>query len=169
MEAEVDRVLDGRIPEQEDTDALPYTSAVIDESLRLYPPIWLYPRDVVADDTLGGFDIPGGTSLLLSPLVSHRNPDVWDNPEAFDPRRFLPGSDASGHRGAYFPFGGGPRMCLGNLMALLEMRLIVAMITQRFRMSLVPGNFVGYGDSLISLRPTTDMWVRLHLREKARA
>ncbi|MBM0276001.1 cytochrome P450 [Micromonospora tarensis] len=167
MEAEIEAVLAGRLPGID--DELPYTSAVIDESLRMYPPIWLYPRDVVADDVLGGYGVPGDTSVLLSPLVSQRNPEVWENPEAFDPRRFLPGADRGRPRMSYFPFGGGPRLCLGNLMALAELRLIVAMITQRFRFSLVPGDFVGYGDSLISLRPTTDMWVRLQSRSRAEA
>lgn len=168
LECEVGRVLGGRIPAADDVEAMPYTRAVIEESLRMYPPIWLYPRDVVADDVLAGYHIPAGTSLLLSPLVSHRDPDVWENPEAFDPGRFADGAGRDRPRISYFPFGGGPRMCLGNLMAMLEMRLVIPMITQRFRLSLVPGELVGFGDSLISLRPTSQVWVGLRPRDDTR-
>ncbi|WP_424217686.1 cytochrome P450 (plasmid) [Streptomyces sp. BI20] len=166
MDDELTRVLSGREPDPEDLEALPYTRQVIDESLRLYPPIWIYPRDAVGDDELAGHHIPGGSSVLLSPLVSHRNPRYWDNPEAFDPHRFDPERVRERPRMTYFPFGAGARMCIGNFMALLELRIAMAMITQRFRLSLVPGDFLRYGDTAISLRPMNRVLVTLHPRER---
>ncbi|SOD64503.1 Cytochrome P450 [Streptomyces zhaozhouensis] len=160
LEGELATALGGAAPEAGGLPALEYTRMVIEESLRLYPPIWLYPRDAVEDDVLDGYHIPGGSSLLLSPLVSHRNPEVWANPEEFDPRRFTPEAVRERPRMAYFPFGGGPRMCIGNMMAMLELKIILAMVCQRFRLEPVPGELLGYGDSLISLRPTAEMWVR---------
>lgn len=157
LDAELARVLGGRIPDPADLESLPYTNSVVDEALRLYPPIWIYPRDTVEADELGGYHIPAKSSVLLSPLASHRNPRYWDNPEAFDPQRFTPQAVKARPRMAYIPFGAGARMCIGNLMALMELRMMVAMINQRFRLSLVPGNFLRYGDSSISLRPTTEV------------
>ncbi|WP_062204951.1 cytochrome P450 [Streptomyces sp. NBRC 109706] len=169
LEGELSGVLDGRAPTEAELPTLDYTRMVIEESLRLYPPIWLYPRDAVEDDVLDGFHIPGGSSLMLSPLVSHRNPAVWENPEAFDPLRFTPAAVKERPRMGYFPFGGGPRMCIGNLMALMELKIILAMVTQRFRLEPVPGDLTRYGDSVISLRPMGEMWVRLRAREGGRA
>lgn len=166
MDDEIARVLGGREPGADDVEQLPYTRQVIDESLRLYPPIWVYPRDAVADDELGGYHVPAGSSVLLSPLVSHRNPRHWDNPEAFDPHRFDPERVKERARMTYFPFGAGARMCIGNFMALLELRVAVAMISQRFRLSLLPGNFIRYGDTSISLRPMSEVLVRLHPRDR---
>ncbi|MFC9927925.1 cytochrome P450 [Streptomyces sp. NPDC127190] len=157
LDQELGQVLGGGEPSPEDVERLPYTCQVVDESLRMYPPIWIYPRDAVADDELGGFHIPGGSSVLLSPLVSHRNPRYWDNPEAFDPHRFDPGRVRERPKMTYFPFGAGARMCIGNFMALLELRMITAMIHQRFRLRLVPGDFLRYGDTSISLRPMTQV------------
>ncbi|MEU9857864.1 cytochrome P450 [Streptomyces sp. NPDC047974] len=164
MDDEIARVVGDREPGADDMGNLPYTRQVIDESLRLYPPIWVYPRDAVAADELGGYHVPAGSSVLLSPLVSHRNPRYWDNPEAFDPRRFDPERVKERPRMTYFPFGAGARMCIGNFMALLELRIAVAMISQRFRLSLLPGNFIRYGDTSISLRPMSEVLVRLHPR-----
>ncbi|MBA0050978.1 cytochrome P450 [Streptomyces sp. AJS327] len=159
LEAEVDGVLAGRDPTVEDVERLTFTQQVVDESLRLYPPIWIYPRDAVEADELGGYPVPAGSSVLLSPLVSHRNPRYWQDPETFDPHRFDPDVAADRPRMTYFPFGGGARMCIGNSMALLELRIALAMITQRFRLSLVPGGFVRYGDTSISLRPMGEVLV----------
>ncbi|MEU3659978.1 cytochrome P450 [Streptomyces sp. NPDC032940] len=166
LDEELDRVLGGAEPTPEDVERLPYTARVVDESLRMYPPIWIYPRDAVADDELGGFHIPAGSSVLLSPLVSHRNPRYWDNPEAFDPHRFDPERVGERPRMTYFPFGAGARMCIGNFMALLELRMITAMIHQRFRLKLVPGDLLRYGDTAISLRPLTKVLAHLEPRER---
>ncbi|MGW1075007.1 cytochrome P450 [Streptomyces sp. NPDC002537] len=167
MDEEVTRVLGGRVPGAEDVESLRFTQQVVDESLRLYPPIWVYPRDAVEADELGGYHIPAKSSVLLSPLVSHRNPRFWDNPEAFDPHRFDPELVKQRPKMTYFPFGGGARMCIGNHMALLELRMAVAMISQRFRLSLVPGEFVRYGDTAISLRPMSEVLVTLRSKDGA--
>ncbi|MEV6342955.1 cytochrome P450 [Actinoplanes sp. NPDC051851] len=166
IEAEVDRVLGDGEPTAETLNDLPYTGMVVQEALRLYPPIWLYPRDATGPDILAGYDIPAGSSLLLSPFVSHRNPRVWENPEAFDPGRFAPDAPGKPPRMSYFPFGGGPRQCVGNVMALMELRLIVAMVVARYRLELVPGRFTRYGDSVISMRPMGDMLLRLRPRTR---
>ncbi|MEU6055950.1 cytochrome P450 [Streptomyces xanthochromogenes] len=167
LDDELTRELGGNIPTAADVESLRYTQQVIDESLRLYPPIWIYPRDAVEADELGGYPIPAGSSVLLSPLVSHRNPAYWDNPEAFDPRRFDPAAVKERPRLAYFPFGGGARMCIGAFMALLELRMMVAMINQRFRLTALPGGFVRYGDTSISLRPMSEVLVTVQPRDAA--
>ncbi len=159
LDAELAAVLGGATPTAEDAESLTYTKMVIDESLRLHPPIWSFPRAAVEADVLGGYDIEAGASILLSPLASHHNPRWWDNPMAFDPQRFTPEAVRERPRLAYLPFGAGPRQCVGNLMALLELRVIVAMINQRFRISRIPGASLGYGSPVISLRPVNDIRV----------
>jgi cytochrome P450 len=166
LDGELDRVLAGGPPTAESVDSLDYTRMVVEESLRMYPPIWIYPRGAVGPDVLGGYEISAGSAILLSPLVSHRNPRLWDQPETFDPQRFSAEAVRQRPRMAYFPFGGGPRLCVGNLMALLELRIIVAMVSQRFRLSLLPGNKLRYGAPLISLRPLDDVLVRLSPRSR---
>jgi cytochrome P450 len=140
MRAEVDTALGGRVPTVEDLPKLRYTAQVADEGLRLFPPIWLIPRTPLQDDVVGGFHVPAGAMVFLVPYITHRHPSFWDNPEGFDPERFLPDPSAARPRYAYFPFGGGPRQCIGNSFALLEMPLVLAMVSQRFELELVPGH-----------------------------
>ncbi|MEU5696176.1 cytochrome P450 [Actinosynnema sp. NPDC020468] len=149
--AELAEVLDGRVPTAEDVADLPYLRQVVDESLRLYPPIWLFPRDAVADDVIGGCPVPAGSTVLVPPYAAHRDPAVWDRPEEFDPERFGPGRKAP-DRHAYLPFGGGARKCVGMDLALLELHLVVAMVAQRFRLTPVSAGPV-VPDALVSLRP----------------
>lgn len=160
LEEELERVLGGRVPAADDLPRLPYLCRVVDESLRLYPPIWLFPRDANADDELGGFHIPADTSILITPYASHRNPAHWDDPQAFDPDRFLPQRSARRPRYAYLPFGGGRRQCIGYYLALLELRLVVAMVVQRFRLRVVADHPVVCGP-LVSLRPLHGIRVTL--------
>ncbi|NLF63887.1 MAG: cytochrome P450 [Chloroflexi bacterium] len=152
LEAEVDAVLGGRVPTMDDIHALAYTSQVIDEALRLYPPAYLLSRFVVENDVVDGYDIPAGSVLSLSPYVTHRHPEFWPEPERFDPDRFTPEQQAGRPRFAYFPFGGGPRQCIGNRFALTEAVLVLAMVTQRYRLDLVPGHPIAL-EPLITLRP----------------
>jgi cytochrome P450 len=152
LEEEVDRVLDGRAPVLEDLLRMPYSRMVVEEALRMYPPIWLYPRDVIADDEIGGYRVPAGSSVFLTPYVTHRHPGLWDNPDAFDPERFIPEKVAARPRFAYFPFGGGQRQCIGNHMALLQLQLVLIMIGQRCRLQTVPNHPVEHA-FLVSLRP----------------
>ena len=107
--------------------------------MRLYPPIWIMERRVLEDDVLGGYHILAGSSLELSPYVTHRHPAFWENPEEFDPDRFTTQRAASRPQYAYLPFGGGQRLCIGNHLAMLEARVIVSRVLQRFQLDLVPG------------------------------
>ena len=137
MRAEVDSVVGTGIPSAPDVRRLKYTRAVIEESMRLFPPAWLIEREAVNDDDIDGYGIPAGSILMVSPYVTHRHPELWPNPEAFDPRRFLEGDDR--HPFAYFPFGGGRRQCIGAGFAMMEAVVIAALIVARFDFELVPG------------------------------
>ncbi len=140
LHREVCETLHDRVPVVADVERLKYTTLVVQETLRVFPPVWLIPRDAIADDEIGGFRIPAGSTILLSPYLTHRHPDFWENPEAFDPERFLPERSVGRPRYAYYPFGGGPRLCMGVEMAMMEIVLIVAMVAQRYRLHLVSGH-----------------------------
>ena len=155
---EVRRVLGDRTPAIEDLKHLTYTKAVLDETLRLYPPAWVVSRKAVEEDEIGGYPIPAGQKIFLSPYVTHRREDLWENPEGFDPDRFAPGTGDDRPRFAYFPFGGGPRLCIGQNFALMEATLIVAMVMQRYRLDLVPGHTVD-PNPRGTLRPRPGVWM----------
>jgi cytochrome P450 len=141
LQQELRRVLEMRIPTAADLPDLEYTRMVIDETLRLYPPTWVTARTTTDAVDVGGYHLPARATVLLSPFVTHRHPAFWGDPERFEPARF-----SSGHttrpRYAYFPFGGGPRACIGSVFALMEMQVIVAMVSQRYELSLAPGRLV---------------------------
>jgi len=162
---EVESALCGRVPVLADVPNLPYTRQVVDETLRLHPPIWLFPRDAVADDVIAGRRIPAGSSVFQCPYVTHRHPDFWTRPDVFDPERFAPGGQDDRPRFAYFPFGGGQRQCIGNQMALLQMQLTIAMTAQRYRLSPAPGGQPEIG-TLVSLRPLRGMGVSIQPRRR---
>jgi cytochrome P450 len=149
---ELAAVLGGRIPTLEDLPKLSYTTMVIEESLRLYPPAWVIERRSIAADQIGPYVIPPGSTIIPSQYITHRHPAFWDNPEGFDPERFTPERVAARPRFAYFPFGGGPRVCIDNNFAMMELQLILATVTQRYRLALVPGHPVEL-DPMITLRP----------------
>ncbi|MEH2160728.1 MAG: cytochrome P450 [Nostoc sp.] len=165
LQAELTTVLAGRTPTFEDLPNLKYTKMVVQEAMRLYPGAWVYARNNLADDSIGGYDIPGGSMLLISPFVTHRLPDFWDNPEGFDPERFTPENSADRPRYAYFPFGGGQRQCLGDIFALTEIQLIVAMVCQRFRLNLLPEHPVEY-QPLLTLQTRKGIMMTLEPRTK---
>lgn len=152
LHAELAAVLGGRTPQLEDLPRLPYTRMVIDETLRLYPAAWTIARQATADDTIRGYTIPARSVMVMSQYVTHRHPDFWDNPEVFDPERFTPERSAQRHRYAYFPFGGGPRVCIGNSFATMEAQLLLATLAQRYRYSLVPSHRV-VPEPSVTLRP----------------
>jgi cytochrome P450 len=155
---EVGTVLDGRPPEAGDLDRLPWLRQVFDEALRLYPPGWAFARYALEDDTFEGFTIPAGTAITLSPWVTQRRADLWPEPERFDPGRFDPGPAGDRHPFAYFPFGAGPRNCVGSTLARVESLLTLARIAQRFRLE--PA-----GDEPVELEPNIALMPRdgLHL------
>lgn len=152
MEQELDGVLGDRLPTVADLRALAYTRAVFDEVLRLYPPAWLITRRALEDDTIGGQTIPAGAIIIMSPYVMHRHPAYWSNPAGFDPAHFQPEIASQRPRFAYIPFGGGPRLCIGDNFALMEGPLILATVAQRYRLNLVPSHPVKM-DALVTLRP----------------
>ncbi|MFE8601234.1 cytochrome P450 [Archangium violaceum] len=136
--AELDEVLDGRVPQAEDLPRLRYTEAVVKESLRLYSPAWITSREAIRDCELGGFHVPAGTTLGVSQWVTHRDPRYYEEPEAFRPERWLDESIKQLPKYAWFPFGGGPRLCIGAPLAMLELVLITACVARRFRLELAP-------------------------------
>jgi cytochrome P450 len=152
LRAELDEVLGDRAPTAEDVPNLKYTTMVLYESLRLYPPLWIVSRMPIEEDVIGGYDVPLGTSMIICSYLTHRHPEFWDNPEGFDPERFTPDAMKARHRYAYIPFGGGPRGCIGFPFAMMEMPLVLARVLQEFRLRLVPGYPSGQPESAISLR-----------------
>jgi cytochrome P450 len=136
IEQEVDEVLGDRKPEASDFANLSYCLKAFKETMRLYPPVPILPRQVENDTTLGDYLIKGGSGVLFSPHLLHRHPEFWDAPEVFDPNRFDKSEERKRHTYAYLPFGGGARVCIGNNFALMEAVFIIAMTTQRFRVKL---------------------------------
>lgn len=160
LHSELDIVLRGDQPTIKHLAELTYTRMVIEEALRLYPPAWIFGRKAIADDEIGGYSIPANSIIVLSPYVTHRHPALWEHPEVFDPERFTPERSAGRPHYAYFPFGGGPRMCIGNNFALMEMQLILATIAQRYKLRLVPGYPVE-PEAFLSLRPRYGLPMKL--------
>jgi enediyne biosynthesis protein E7 len=151
LKEEVDRVLGGRVPTHNDLSELVWMRRVFDESMRLYPPVWLIPRQAINADEVGGYPIPAGSEVLISPYVLHRHPDYWERPDEFDPERFSAEPAEKQRRYTYLPFGAGPRACVGSALASMEALLILAMVTQRCRLDLVPG-FEVVPEPLLTLR-----------------
>lgn len=152
VEAELDAVLNGRFPTITDFPNLTYCDKVIKESMRLYPSAWSISRYALADDEIGGYHIPAGAIVALSPYTLHRHPEFWPDPEKFDPERFTPEQEAARHRFAYLPFGAGARKCIGDQFALMESIIILPMVLQKFRLRLVPDHPVEE-HALVTLRP----------------
>lgn len=161
---ELDARLGGRAPTVQDFEQLPYLSQVVDEVLRVYPPIWGFTRDLVEDDEIGGYRIPARSSVFMSPYVTHRHPAFWRNPDAFDPENFASDAPAR-HRFVYFPFGGGMRKCIGFQTALLQMRVLVAVVAQHFDLNALPGHPIELG-ATISLRPVHGIRLIVKPRER---
>jgi enediyne biosynthesis protein E7 len=157
--------LGGRSPEPEDMATLPYLHQVLLETMRLYPAAWGGVREALGDDELGGYHIPAGMPIVFSQYVTHRHPGFWPEPDAFRPERFDEANSTDRHRFAYFPFGGGPHLCIGQDMALLEMATVVAMIVQRFRLHLVPGARVS-PKALLDLVPSDGIPLALTARHE---
>jgi cytochrome P450 len=160
LRAEVGEVLGGRPPAVADLPRLGYTTMVVQETMRLYPPIYLILRRATADDEIGGYRIPAGANIALCPYVTHRHPGFWDNPEGFEPERFAPEAARRRHRLAFFPFSGGPRRCIGEGFAQLQLPLVVAMVAQRYRLSLLPARPAAV-EAAVTLRPRAPMLMRV--------
>ena len=160
LRAEVEEVLGGRPPGAADLPRLRYAGMVVQEAMRLYPPVYLLLRRALADDEVGGYRIPAGADIALCPYVTHRHPAFWDNPEGFDPERFAPELAGRRRRMAFFPFSGGPRRCIGEGYAQLQLPLVVAMVSQRYRLSLLPARPAEVGVA-VTLRPRVPMLMRV--------
>jgi cytochrome P450 len=161
LHEELHGVLDGKPPEAADLMRLPYLQAVVNEILRLYPPAYIVARTSVEPCQIGGYDFPTGTTFLMSQWVMHRDPRYFDDPDAFRPERWLDGLADRLPAGVYFPFGGGPRRCIGQGFAMLEASLAIATLAQRFRFRLVPGQTV-VPEPLVTLRPRNGIRMTLH-------
>ena len=161
MRAEVMRLPQERLPAYRDLDQLTWCDQVFSEALRLYPPAWLITRKSLGEDVLLGERIPAGATMVISPYVIHRHPDFWAAPEEFQPQRFQAVVEKTWPRYAYIPFGGGPRLCIGNHFAQIEGVLLLAAVTQRYRLELAAGQKVKV-DPLVTLRPHDGLHMRLH-------
>jgi cytochrome P450 len=163
LHTELGQILSGRDPTVEDLPKLTYTEMVLAESMRLYPPAWIIGRRALEDYAANSYRIPAGSLVLMSQHVMHRDPRYYPNPERFDPLRFSTEAKAARPKFAYFPFGGGPRLCLGEAFAWMEGVLVLATLAQQWRMDLVHGHPVE-PHPLITLRPKFGMRMQLRRR-----
>jgi cytochrome P450 len=163
LHAELDRALGGRRAEFPDLPGLSYTDRVIKESMRLYPPAWSLARSVISDFRVRDYTVPAGSNVVMSQWVMHRNPKYFPEPEKFDPDRWVPGFAQKLPRFAYFPFGGGPRQCIGAAFATMEATLLLVTIAQHFRLALVSQEPVKPVPSF-TLRPKNGMTMKLEKR-----
>jgi cytochrome P450 len=166
LEEELDAVLAERAPAAADLPRMPFTESVVKESLRLYPPAWAMGRTAVEDVDLKGYRLAKGGSVLVSPWVTHRDPRFFEEPDAFRPERWADPRMKDLPKFAYFPFGGGPRICIGNQFAMMEAILATATVARRFRLSLAPGHPVETFPS-ITLRPRHGMRMTVEERRPA--
>jgi cytochrome P450 len=163
LQEEVDTVLRGRDPTLDDLTSLPFTRAVIEETMRLYPPAIGVVRKAIADTALGGYRIPSGTLVFVNFANIQRHPDFWHAADSFHPERFLPGTAQPGHRLAFMPFGAGPRVCLGNHFAMAETMLLLAALARQFRLEPLPGQTVE-PEIVLALRPKGGLRMRVSMR-----
>jgi cytochrome P450 len=158
LRREVAEVLSGRTPTIEDLPRLAFTRAVVEETLRLYPPAWIIERQAAAADEIGGYHVPRGTIVAISMYTLHRHARYWENPEGFDPDRFCADSPPERPKFVYMPFGGGPRLCIGNAFAMMEAQIILAMVANAYALDLVSG-FPVEPEPSVTLRPANGVLV----------
>jgi cytochrome P450 len=160
---EQDRVGDLGLARYADLDRLPYTMQVLFESMRLYPPGWLLSRRAVEADRLGGYTVPAGTDVFLSPYVVHRHPAHWSHPEEFRPEHFVPEAVENRHKFIYIPFAAGPRHCIGENFSIHEMMLHLNTATRQFRLRVADPDPVTI-EARVNLRPARDLMMRVERR-----
>jgi len=161
LREELECVLGGRTPGVDDLSRLDLTRRIVQEAMRLYPPLWGFARQAVGSDVIGGYLIPPRTFISLIPYLTHRNAEFWPDPERFDPDRFTPERCKERPRFAYLPFSAGPRQCIGNEFALIEAQLALAMMRQRFRVETVDEGDIE-ASATVTTRPRVPIRVRLH-------
>jgi cytochrome P450 len=167
MLAEVDEVLEGRLPTADDLSRLPRTTACIQESQRYFSSVWVLAREALGDDVIDGHRIRAGTTVIIPVHHIHHDPRWWPEPDRFDPARFAAGAGKERPRSAYLPFGGGRRVCIGQSFALMEMVLIAAVLSQRFVFDLKPCHTVEL-EATLTLRPKHGVHVIARAREDGR-
>jgi len=155
--------MDGRSPTTSDLPYLPLCRAVLEETMRLYPPAWGMPRESIEADEIMGYHIPPKSAIVLGQFLTHRHPEFWEGPDQFRPERLLGEAPANRPRFAYFPFVGGPRVCIGSQFAMIEAQLVLATVIQRYEMDLVADHPV-VPDPTFTLRPKYG--VKVTLRER---
>jgi cytochrome P450 len=163
LHAEIDATPELPEPGLAQMEALDYTSNVVNEALRLYPPGWLLSRRTIAADVLGGYEVPAGTDVLLSPYLLHRHPKFWKEPEAFRPERFDAEHETERPRFAYMPFAAGPRHCIGETFALYEMLMHLYKVARRYRLTYVPDKPLEI-EAQINLRTQYPLFMKLERR-----
>lgn len=163
LHAEIDQVIGDRLPTAEDFPRLKYAEMVFAESMRIYPPAWLIGRRALGDYNVGEYAIPARSILLTSQYVMHHNPKYFPDPERFDPERWLPEARESRPQFSYFPFGGGPRLCIGEHFAWMEGVLVLATLARKWRLRLAPGHPVEM-QPLVTLRPKYGMKMTIESR-----
>ncbi|MCT2583751.1 cytochrome P450 [Actinophytocola gossypii] len=144
-------VLGDRLPTYADLSRLRFHTMVLQESMRLFPPVWILTRRALAEDTVGGYRVPAGADVLICPYTLHRHPSFWDRPDEFDPDRFDPDRPSARPRYAFLPFGAGPRFCVGNHLGLMEATFVLALLSRELRLTKVPGHDV-VAEPMLSLR-----------------
>ena len=164
LHEELDHVLQGRLPTAEDIPHLKYTRMVLGESLRIYPPSYVIPRQAVQDFTIDKYIVPGGTIILMSPYLIHHDSRFHPDPEKFNPHAWDKHSRSQNSKYEYLPFSRGPRSCIGEPFAWMQGTLVLASIAQLWRIKLVPGHPVEFLQ-LINLRPRYGMVMTLHSRK----
>ncbi|MET8051104.1 cytochrome P450 [Streptosporangium sp. NPDC005286] len=161
LREEAVEVLGNRPPDADDLHRLKYTTMVVHEVMRLYPPVWALPRLARQDDEIGGYHVPAGADVMISPYTLHRHPDFWNDPDRFDPDRFDPDRQGNRPRYAYIPFGAGPRFCIGNHLGLVEATFVIAMVTRDLHLVGVPGYDV-VPEAMLSLRVRGGLPMTVH-------
>ncbi len=160
---ELARELGERTPTADDLPRLKYTEMVFQEAMRLYPPAWIISRKALDDDEIDGYRIPKGALVVTSPYVTQRMPALWPEPDTFRPERFSPDESQGRHRYAYYPFGGGPRLCIGNGFAMVEAAIIIATVAQRYTLS-NPSAHPAAVEPGVTLRPKHGLTMNIQRR-----
>jgi cytochrome P450 len=161
--AELDKVLAGRAPALDDISRLPYTRMVLTEAIRLYPPAWALGRVALDDYEVGGYTVPKGSVIIISPYVVHHDPRLYTDPERFDPQRWTKAAEAKRPRFSFIAFGAGPHQCIGEQFAWMEGVLVLAAIGRHWKLRLAPGQRIAL-DPMITLRPKHGLSMTLERR-----
>lgn len=163
LQHEVDQAVVGDIPTFDEVGKLQFTQQVLEETLRLYPPVWLYSRTAVNDDVVCGYDITAGTNVFFAPYFLHRHPDYWDEPESFTPDRFSPEKVKQRHKFAFIPFSAGARRCIGDYFSIVEMQIHLGTMAKKFKLELTEQEEIEI-DPQVNLRSKTNIMMKITRR-----